>query len=415
VQLTPADINELLENGLLKRHVDSQVLEQAGRAGIRLADEIRRIGGSYQKIVTEPLPIGDSFADLLDRMAEQLRQENPHKHSHQNKEARRYERTIEWVAGMALDTRKIARICDEDSVRYTVPANEGGRDRGPALRWSPVDVSIPLKEILFDAYPTICTSATLATRGDAGATDDQDGKEQRNTAAFRYFRGRVGCEEALEAVIPSPFDYPTQCLLYVARSMPEFSLANQDAWADALAEHLGRLIAASRGRAFCLFTSYRTLDRVYNALAPSLAYPALRQGEAPRPELLRRFTSRPGSVLFATRSFWEGVDVVGEALSLVTIDKMPFSAPDDPVIQARVERMKRESGDWFNDLMLPQATLQLKQGFGRLIRSAEDRGVVAILDSRLVRRGYGRTVVEALPPARRTTRIEDVESFFSAG
>ena len=111
---------------------------------------------------------------------------------------------------------------------------------------------------------------------------------------------------------------------------------------------------ASRGRAFCLFTSYRTLERVYGLLAADLPFPALRQGDAPRPELLRRFMAQPGSVLFATRSFWEGVDVVGESLSLVAIDKMPFSAPDDPVVQARVERMKREGQDWFNDLMLPR-------------------------------------------------------------
>jgi Rad3-related DNA helicase len=128
---------------------------------------------------------------------------------------------------------------------------------------------------------------------------------------------------------------------------------------------------------------------------------------------LRRFRHEPGSVLFATRSFWEGVDVVGDALSLVAIDKMPFSAPDDPVVQARVERMKREGKDWFNDLMLPQATLQLKQGFGRLIRSREDRGVVAILDSRLIRKPYGRQVLGALPDARRTDKIEVVERFFA--
>jgi ATP-dependent DNA helicase DinG len=196
--------------------------------------------------------------------------------------------------------------------------------------------------------------------------------------------------------------------------MPEFSPQLQEQFCQALAEHLERLIQASRGRAFCLFTSYKTLDRVHELLASKLEYPTLRQGEAPRPELLRRFTAKPGSVLFATRSFWEGVDVAGSALSLVAIDKMPFSAPDDPVIQARVERMKREGKDWFNDLMLPQATLQLKQGFGRLIRSASDRGVVAILDSRIIRKGYGRRVVDALPPARRTDKIEVVDQFFAA-
>ncbi|HWE63337.1 MAG TPA: ATP-dependent DNA helicase [Chloroflexota bacterium] len=413
VQMTPADITELLENGLVKRHVDAALLERAARAGMRMGDEIRRVAGSYQKIVTEPLALGESFAVCLDEMAEQLRRENPHKNTMPSKEARRYERVLEWVAGAAGDARLISKVADEDSVRYTVPALEGARDRGPALRWSPVDVSRSLQELLFARYPTICTSATLATRGPAQNPAGDEGEEQTPAEAFRYFRSRVGCEQAHEAIIPSPFEYPSQCLLYVARTMPEFSLYNQDEWAQGLAAHLQRLLAASRGRAFCLFTSYRTLERVYSLLAADLPFPALRQGEAPRPELLRRFKAQPGSVLFATRSFWEGVDVVGEALSLVAIDKMPFSAPDDPVVQARVERMKREGQDWFNDLMLPQATLLLKQGFGRLIRSNQDRGVVAILDSRLIRKGYGRQVINALPPARRTDKLDVVEQFFN--
>ena len=280
---------------------------------------------------------------------------------------------------------------------------------------SPIDVSARLGEILFNRYPTICTSATLATR--AVVAEDMDVDVHGETFApspFTYFRSHVGCNEAEEAVIPSPFDFGGQCLLYVARTMPEFSPQQQEAYIIALAEHIERLVAASRGRAFCLFTSYKMLDAVYDLLAARLPFPTLRQGAAPRPELLKRFVARPGSVLFATRSFWEGVDVVGSTLSMVIIDKMPFSAPDEPVVQARVARLKAEGKDWFNDLMLPQATLQLKQGFGRLIRSAADRGVVAILDSRLVRKGYGRQVLAALPPARRTDRIEVVEAFFSA-
>ena len=414
VQLTPADITEVVENGLVKRHVDAMLLERALRAGVKLGDEIRRVASSYQKIVTEPLIAGDTFAQTLDEMAEQLRRENPHKHGPQSKDSRRFERVLEWVAGMGADVRLISKIADEDSVRYTVPSFEGSRDRGPALRWSPVDVSRSLKELLFSRYPTICTSATLATRKvETDSINVEKAESPVASEAFRYFRERVGCEEAREALFPSPFDYPRQCLLYVARTMPEFSLYNQDAWSEALAEHLKRLIAASRGRAFCLFTSYRTLERVHGLVAPTLDFPTLRQGDAPRPELLRRFKAQPGSVLFATRSFWEGVDVVGDALSLVVIDKMPFSAPDDPVVQARVERMKHEGQDWFNGLMLPEATLQLKQGFGRLIRGASDRGVVAILDSRLIRKPYGRLVINALPPARRTDKIEVVEQFFA--
>jgi Rad3-related DNA helicase len=410
VQLGPADIVELLEHALVKRHVDAVLLDRASHAGRRLTDEIRRVCGPYQRVVTEPLPAGNAFADLVAEMAEEMRRSSPFKTNERTKEARRYERVLSWLDETARIARLVSRVHDKDSVRYGV-GSEGGRDRGVAVRWSPIDVSTQLKELLFDRFPTICTSATLATRAapvDAAVEDDT-----RIPGPFDYFRMRVGCDEAREAVIPSPFDYQSQCLLYVARTMPEFSLHNQDEYAKALCTHLEQLVAASRGRAFCLFTSYKTLDRVFELLAPRLKYPVLRQGDAPRPELLRRFRQNQGSVMFATRSFWEGVDVVGDALSLVAIDKMPFSAPDDPIVQARVERMKQEGKDWFNDLMLPQATLQLKQGFGRLIRSKEDRGVVAILDSRLIRKPYGRLVLGALPDARRTDKIEVVERFFA--
>jgi ATP-dependent DNA helicase DinG len=257
-----------------------------------------------------------------------------------------------------------------------------------------VDVSAPLAEILFRQTPVICTSATLAV-GD-----------------FSYFRRAVGIDEAAELVAPSPFDYPRQCLLYVPSHLPEFRGAATPEYTAALCAEIERLVRASGGRAFLLFTSYRGLEDAYAALATRLPYTVLKQGEAPRGELLRRFRADGAAVLFGTRSFWEGVDVVGDALSLVVIDRMPFTVPDDPVVSTRVERMKREGQDWFNDLMLPAATLQLKQGVGRLIRSRADRGVVAILDSRLAHRSYGVRVIRALPPARLARRIAEVESFF---
>ncbi|MGH2344092.1 MAG: ATP-dependent DNA helicase [Chloroflexota bacterium] len=408
VQLSPGDITELVEHTLIRRHVDAGLLDRTARAGTRLAEDLRRVAGSFQRVVKETLPSGEAFADLVNELRDGMSNANPHKSSERTREARRYGQILEWLAEMVSTTRLVSRPADEDSVRYSLP-REGGRDRGPILRWSPIDVSRQLKELLFDQYPTICTSATLAATPAIPA-----GHAEEAPSPFAYFRARTGCEDPTEAVIGSPFDYGDHCLLYVPRTMPEFSPQAHDEFSRALADHLQWLITASRGRAFCLFTSYKTLDRVHELLAPRLEFPTLRQGDAPRPELLRRFTARPGSVLFATRSFWEGVDVAGSALSLVAIDKMPFSAPDDPIVQARVERLKREGKDWFNDLMLPQATLQLKQGFGRLIRSATDRGVVAILDSRIIRKGYGRRVVDALPPARRTDRIEVVEEFFAA-
>ena len=410
VQLGPAEILELLEHALVKRHVDAVLLDRASLAGRRLSDEIRRVCGPYQRVVTEPLPAGDTFADLVDEMAQAMRRTTPFKANERTKEARRFERVLTWLDETSRTARLVGRVHDKDSVRYGI-ASEDGRDRGASIRWSPIDVSKQLKELLFDRYPTVCTSATLATRAAPAETEVED--DTRIPGPFDYFKARVGCDEAREAVIASPFDYQSQCLLYVARTMPEFSLHNQEDYAKALSTHLERLVIASRGRAFCLFTSYKTLDRVFALLGSRLDFPVLRQGDAPRPELLRRFRQERGSVLFATRSFWEGVDVVGDALSLVAIDKMPFSAPDDPIVQARVERMKQEGKDWFNDMMLPQATLQLKQGFGRLIRSRDDRGVVAILDSRLIKKPYGRIVLGALPDARRTDRIEVVEQFFA--
>jgi Rad3-related DNA helicase len=178
-----------------------------------------------------------------------------------------------------------------------------------------------------------------------------------------------------------------------------------------------RLVEASRGRAFLLFSSKRMLDAVYNIfldhLPTYLDFPLLRQGDYNRIELVRRFRESEGAVLFGLKSFWEGVDIAGEALSLVVIDKMPFDPPDDPVHEARVARMKASGENWFGNYVLPQAVLRLKQGLGRLLRTHEDRGVMAILDTRLHTKGYGKLVINALPPARRTHNIIDVERFFA--
>jgi Rad3-related DNA helicase len=175
-----------------------------------------------------------------------------------------------------------------------------------------------------------------------------------------------------------------------------------------------RLVKFSRGRAFLLFSSKRVLEKAYDWMAPHLPYPLLKQGETTRLELTRRFREEENAVLFGLKSFWEGVDITGDTLSLVVIDKLPFDPPDDPVHEARVALMKAAGENWFGIYVLPQAVLRLKQGIGRLLRSHEDRGVMAILDTRLHTKGYGRTVLNALPPARRTTNIRDVERFFAA-
>jgi Rad3-related DNA helicase len=178
-----------------------------------------------------------------------------------------------------------------------------------------------------------------------------------------------------------------------------------------------KLVEASRGRAFLLFSSKRMLDAVYDIflseLPAQLKFPLLRQGDMTRMELVSNFRERPGAVLFGLKSFWEGVDIAGEALSLVVIDKLPFDPPDDPVHEARVAQMKAAGENWFGIYVLPQAVLRLKQGLGRLLRTHDDRGVMAILDTRLHTKGYGKQMVLALPPARRTMSLDAVTRFFT--
>jgi len=274
------------------------------------------------------------------------------------------------------------------------------------LHAKPIDVSDLLAERLFEVFPTvIATSATIAT--DAG---------------MAYWRSRVGLEQVDELIVSSPFDYRRAALIYLPQDGQSFdpSRFRQEGsieYVERLAGEIERLLLASDGRAFVLFTSFRILRDVYDRLAPRLRWTLLRQGDLPRPELVRRFREDTHSVLFGVKSFWEGVDVQGEALSLVIIDKLPFTPPDDPIWAARCDAVNRAANDrwaWFNQLAIPVATIALKQGFGRLIRTKTDRGVVAILDGRLTTKPYGRRIVRSLPPATVTRSLDAVRAFFGA-
>ena len=262
-----------------------------------------------------------------------------------------------------------------------------------ALAWAPVDVSGELREKLWEDGPTaVLVSATLTTGEDA-----------------RFVRRRLGLEEAREAVVGSPYDFAEQALIYLPRSMPD---PRSEEFAERAAEEIVALLGLSEGRALVLTSSYRALDAYRERVRGRVPYEVLVQGEAPRERLLERFRSEVGSVLLATSTFWQGVDVPGESLSLLVIDKLPFSAPGDPLHEARCEAVERAGGDWFRDYALPTAMLQLRQGFGRLIRGHADSGVVAILDPRLRTRGYGRAFLAALP---RCPVVEDaaaVAAFF---
>jgi ATP-dependent DNA helicase DinG len=225
---------------------------------------------------------------------------------------------------------------------------------------------------------------------------------------FTYLKSRLGLESTEELLLPSPFDFARQAVLYVPRNMPE---PQSPLFVDRAAVEIRGLLMASRGRAFVLCTSYANMNAFAERLAGEIPYPLLVQGEAPRPVLLETFRRTPGAVLLATASFWQGVDVAGEQLSCVIIDKLPFASPSDPVVQARIERLRAEGGNPFDEYQVPVAVLMLKQGLGRLIRTATDRGILAVLDSRLVQRSYGRRFLASLPPARLVHDRAQVEGF----
>jgi ATP-dependent DNA helicase DinG len=261
------------------------------------------------------------------------------------------------------------------------------------LQATPIDVSELLHELVFDQIPTVVlTSATLTVQG-----------------GFDHIRGRLGLREARELVVPSHFRYEEQALLYLPPEMPD---PRHPEFPEAAARCIQRVLSLSRGRAFCLFTSYAQMRSLYERLMPVLDFPILLHGTAPRKALLEEFRSTPNAVLFGTSSFWQGVDVQGEALSCVIIDRLPFAVPSDPVIQARMKAIEEAGGQAFRDYQVPAAVLTLKQGFGRLIRSLEDRGVLVLLDPRIRTKSYGQTFLASLPPYRVTDRITDVETFF---
>lgn len=293
------------------------------------------------------------------------------------------------------------------------------------LHAKPIEVAEQLKTLLWDAFPSvIATSATIATGTSTPQWFGEAVPAIDDTGAFSYWLERTGCEDARTLLALSPFDYTHQALLYLPPNGAQFDSssarkggeAGSVEYLDRMATEIEQLILASDGRAFCLFTSFRALEEVHRRLSPRLSHwLVLKQGDYPRPELVRRFREHGSAVLFGVKSFWEGVDVGGQALSLVVIDKLPFPPPDDPVWQAKcdaINRRMRNEWAWFNELAIPYTTIALKQGFGRLIRTGSDRGVVALLDGRLTSKGYGSRVLKALPPATQTRSLDAVRAFF---
>jgi len=264
------------------------------------------------------------------------------------------------------------------------------------LQATPIDVGPILRECLWSKLEcAVLTSATLAVGG-----------------GFEYVRQRLGLEHARESVLPSHFDYENQALFYVPPDMPD---ARTPQFAAKAAERIRKLLEITRGRAFVLFTSYAQMNDVYQRLLGELEFPMLRQGDAPKSALLEEFRLTPNAVLFATSSFWQGVDVQGEQLSCVIIDRLPFAVPSDPVVAARVKAIDADGGNAFFQYQVPAAVITLKQGFGRLIRSLHDRGLLVLLDNRILKKQYGRVFIESLPNYKKTTDMRVVEEFFGVG
>ncbi|MGE5848902.1 MAG: ATP-dependent DNA helicase [Candidatus Methylomirabilota bacterium] len=279
---------------------------------------------------------------------------------------------------------------EENSVRWSER-----RGRAHFLRISPLDVSADFRRTLLEsARAVILTSATLSAAG-----------------RFDFLRTRLGIQQAREFCVDSPFDYARQAILYVPHSLPDPRSAG---FLEAAAEEIQRILEITQGRALILFTSLEAMESTYSLLDGRLPFPLMMQGQAPRTQLLDRFREEVASVLLATRSFWQGVDVVGEALSCVIIHKLPFGFPGEPVLEARLEHIQRQGGDPFRAYQVPSAIISLRQGLGRLIRSGQDRGALCILDSRLLSRGYGRAFLESLPPSPVTTAREDLRQFFGS-
>ena len=300
------------------------------------------------------------------------------------------------TAGLREQLRFLLEADSTNTVFWIERRQGRGRDggRNTFLQATPIDISELLSEVLFESFSTVVlTSATLTVQ-----------------SGFAHLRNRLGMREAKELVVPSHFKYDQQAILYLPTEMPD---PREAGFQDAAAKRIRQVLEITRGRAFCLFTSHQQMRDLYERLLVELSFPLLLQGTAPRKALLEEFRETPNAVLFGTSSFWQGVDVQGEALSCVIVDRLPFAVPSDPVVAARMKAIEAGGGAPFFEYQVPSAVITLKQGFGRLIRSLEDRGVLMLLDPRIQRQRYGRVFLESLPPYRVTNDIGTVEEFFN--
>jgi ATP-dependent DNA helicase DinG len=303
---------------------------------------------------------------------------------------------IRRAGELRTELRFLLRASEPEYVYFVEFRGRASRPgHGVFLRASPIDVSAIVRDLLLDKMrTTVLTSATLTVDG-----------------AFSYIRDRLGIRSADEIRLPSEFDFERQTVMYLPPRMPD---PRSPDFAGAAGRQVIEILRRTRGRAFVLFTSYATLRAVQAMAELALDYPIFVQGTVPRSLLLKRFRETPHSVLLATSSFWQGVDVVGDALSCVIIDKLPFASPGEPVTAARIEAIRARGGEPFDDYQVPLAILALRQGLGRLIRHRRDRGVLTVLDPRLRTKGYGRRFLASLPPAPVVHELDAVSAFLAA-
>ena len=425
ITASQAQVYALLAQKRLQTNSSPELQQEVKAKAILAWDRLASVadpGAKGRSNLRGPLEEGLTLASTIDKLADSLEKEQPHFMI--EKENILYARLIARTRTLASIIRAVFSVAQPEKYVYyveRVPLASRNRNISPLeVSAAPLDVTQWLKKHLFDRTRVICTSATLAT-----VAADARSREERGSS-FTYFRSRVGLDrdsypDILERMLPLSFDYEHNALLYLPRHLPPPAYgdsADYYGYMKAVAGEMLNLARASHGRAFLLFSSRRMLNDVHAEFLMRMDardhFRLLSQEDRTmtRLELVREFRAAAGAVLFGLKSFWEGVDIAGEALSLVVIDKMPFDPPDDPVQEARVAIMKKHGENWFGSYVLPQAVLRLKQGLGRLLRTREDRGVMAILDTRLHSKSYGKLVVNALPPARRVYTIRDVERFF---
>src|SRR6266516_2401452 len=416
ITISPNSITTLLAQRMLRDHSLLSLQDDANKALLNTWQRLQLVadpGYKGRANLQTPLEEGLKLATVISDLADSLRKQRPK--NLLEKEDLLYDKLLARTQNLASNIRTVFAVDHPNKFVYYVERVNASGQRGFQFQVSaaPLEVTAWLKERLFDKCNVICTSATLATIGPNPVMPEDKGPN------FAYFRRRTGLDpyegpEVIERILPLSFDYESSALLYLPRDLPAPVYgAGSDDYTKAIAREMYRLVKLSKGRAFLLFSSRRMLDQAFDLMAPHLDYPLLRQGDMPRIELTRQFREDKGALLFGLNSFLEGVDIAGETLSLVVIDKLPFDPPDDPVHEARVAQMKAAGENWFGIYVLPQAVLRLTQGLGRLLRTREDRGVMAILDTRLHTKGYGKMVLEALPPARRTATLKEVHRFFN--